>query len=204
MKIMPNRMDRGFYKYQKEFEQKALEVLRSGWYVLGKEVSAFEEEFAAYTGGRYCVGLASGLDALWIGVRLLGIGKGDEVIVQGNTYIASVMGITMNGATPVFVEPDEYYSIDFNKIEEKITDKTKAIMVVHLYGEPAKMDRILALCKNHNLKLIEDCAQSHGACFNGQMTGTFGDVGCFSFYPSKNLGAFGDAGAVIILSLIHI
>ena len=108
------------------------------------------------------------------------------------------MGITMNGATPVFVEPDEYYSIDFNKIEEKITDKTKAIMVVHLYGEPAKMDRILALCKNHNLKLIEDCAQSHGACFNGQMTGTFGDVGCFSFYPSKNLGAFGDAGAVII------
>lgn len=198
MKIMPNRMDRGFYKYQKEFEQKALEVLRSGWYVLGKEVSAFEEEFAAYTGGRYCVGLASGLDALWIGVRLLGIGKGDEVIVQGNTYIASVMGITMNGATPVFVEPDEYYSIDFNKIEEKITDKTKAIMVVHLYGEPAKMDRILALCKNHNLKLIEDCAQSHGACFNGQMTGTFGDVGCFSFYPSKNLGAFGDAGAVII------
>lgn len=198
MKIMPNRMDRGFYQYQKEFEQKALEVLRSGWYVLGKEVSAFEEEFAAYTGGRYCVGLASGLDALWIGVRLLGIGKGDEVIVQGNTYIASVMGITMNGATPVFVEPDEYYSIDFNKIEEKITDKTKAIMVVHLYGEPAKMDRILALCKNHNLKLIEDCAQSHGACFNGQMTGTFGDVGCFSFYPSKNLGAFGDAGAVII------
>lgn len=198
MKIMPNRMDRGFEKYQAEFEQKAVDVLRSGWYILGKEVSAFEEEFAAYTGGGYCVGLASGLDALWIGVRLLGIGVGDEVIVQGNTYIASVMGITMNGATPVFVEPDEYYSIDPDKIEEKITEKTKAIMVVHLYGESARMDKIMALCEKYNLKLIEDCAQSHGACFNGQMTGTFGDVGCFSFYPSKNLGAFGDAGAVIV------
>ena len=111
MKIMPNRMDRGFYRYQEEFEQKALEVLRSGWYVLGKEVSSFEEEFAAYTGGNYCVGLASGLDALWIAFRLLGIGAGDEVLVQGNTYIASVMGITINGATPVFVEPDEYFGI---------------------------------------------------------------------------------------------
>lgn len=198
MKIMPNRMDRGFEKYQSEFEQKAIDVLRSGWYILGKEVESFEEEFAQYTGGKYSVGLASGLDALWIGIRLLGIGPGDEVIVQGNTYIASVMGITMNGATPVFVEPDEYYSIDPDKIEEKITEKTKAIMVVHLYGIAARMDKILAICKKYNLKLIEDCAQSHGACFNGQMTGTFGDVGCFSFYPSKNLGAFGDAGAVVV------
>ena len=198
MKIMPNRMDRGFEKYQAEFEQKAIDVLRSGWYILGKEVSSFEEEFAKYTGAKYSVGLASGLDALWIGVRLLGIGAGDEVIVQGNTYIASVMGITMNGATPIFVEPDEYYSIDPDKIEEKITEKTKAIMVVHLYGTAARMDKILAICKKHNLKLIEDCAQSHGACFNGQMTGTFGNVGCFSFYPSKNLGAFGDAGAVVV------
>ena len=109
MKIMANRMDRGFYRYQQEFESKALEVLRSGWYVLGNEVKSFEEEFAAYTGGGYCVGLASGLDALWIAFRLLGIGPGDEVIVQGNTYIASVMGITINGATPVFVEPNEYH-----------------------------------------------------------------------------------------------
>ena len=198
MKIMPNRMDRGFYRYQEEFEQKALEVLRSGWYVLGEQVNSFEEEFANYTGAKYCVGLASGLDALWIAFRLLGIGKGDEVIVQGNTYIASVMGITMNGATPVFVEPDQYFGIDPDRIEEKITDKTKAILVVHLYGIASKMDKIVALCKKHHLKLVEDCAQSHGACFDGKMTGTFGDVGCFSFYPSKNLGAFGDGGAVVV------
>jgi dTDP-4-amino-4,6-dideoxygalactose transaminase len=191
-------MDRGFFKYQNEFEQKALDVLRSGWYVLGKEVSSFEEEFANYTGAKYCVGLASGLDALWIAFRLLNIGEGDEVIVQGNTYIASVMGITMNGATPVFVEPDENFGIDVNKIEEKITDKTKAVLVVHLYGMASKMDKIVELCNKYNLRLVEDCAQSHGACFNGQMTGTFGDVGCFSFYPSKNLGAFGDAGAVVV------
>lgn len=198
MEIMPNRMDRGFLKYQDQFEKKAIDVLRSGWYILGKEVSSFEEEFAKYIGGNYCVGLASGLDALWIAFRLLNIGKGDEVIVQGNTYIASVMGITMNGATPIFVEPDEFYQIDVDKIEEKITDKTKAILVVHLYGQAAKMDKVQALCEKYNLKLVEDCAQSHGAKFNGQMTGTFGDVGCFSFYPSKNLGAFGDAGAVIV------
>ena len=198
MDIMPNRLDRGFYKYQEQFEQKAIEVLRSGWYILGKEVEEFEKEFANYTGAKYCVGLASGLDALWIAFRLLNIGKGDEVLVQGNTYIASVMGITMNGAIPVFVEPDEYYGIDVGKLEEKITKKTKAILVVHLYGIASKMDKIVALCKKHNLKLVEDCAQSHGACFNGQMTGTFGDVGCFSFYPSKNLGAFGDAGAVVV------
>lgn len=198
MKIMQNRMDRGFLQYQEEFESKALEVLRSGWYVLGKEVCSFEEEFATFTGGKYCVGLASGLDALWIAFRLLNIGKGDEVIVQGNAYIASVMGITINGATPVFVEPDENFSIDPDKIEEKITEKTKAILVVHLYGMASPMDRIVKLCQTYHLRLVEDCAQSHGACFHGQMTGTFGDVGCFSFYPSKNLGAFGDGGAVIV------
>lgn len=197
MKIMPNRLDKGFYLYQKEFEKKALEVLRSGWYVLGREVSSFEEEFAAYTGSKYCVGLASGLDALWIAFRILGIGAGDEVIVQGNTYIASVMGITINGATPVFVEPDEYYNIDASRIEEKITKRTKAILVVHLYGQASNMTPIMDIAKKHGLRVVEDCAQSHGACFNGQMTGTFGDIGCFSFYPSKNLGAFGDAGAIV-------
>ena len=191
-------MDRAFCRYQSEFEAKALEVLRSGWYVLGKEVKAFEEEFASFTGSKYCVGLASGLDALWIAFRLLGIGKGDEVIVQGNTYIASVMGITINGATPIFVEPADYFGIDADKIEAKITSKTKAILVVHLYGMASPMSKILELCRKYRLRLVEDCAQSHGACFNGQMTGTFGDVGCFSFYPSKNLGAFGDAGAVIV------
>lgn len=196
-KIMPNRLDRGFYQHQKEFEAKALEVLRSGWYVLGDEVKNFEKEFSEYLGAKHCVGLASGLDALWIAFRILGIGKGDEVIVQGNTYIASVMGITINGATPVFVEPDEYFNIDASKIEEKITDRTKAVLVVHLYGQASNMQPIVELCKKYSLRLVEDCAQSHGAKFNGQMTGTFGDIGCFSFYPSKNLGAFGDAGAIV-------
>ena len=191
--IKANRLDRGFFKYQQEYEDKALEILRSGWYVLGNEVRQFEKEFADYVGANYCVGLASGLDALWIAMRALGIGSGDEVIVQGNTYIASVMGITLNGAIPVFVEPDVYYQIDVSKIEEKITPRTKAVLVVHLYGHVAKMDDILQLCEKYHLQLVEDCAQAHGASFQGKKVGTFGDIGCFSFYPSKNLGAFGDA-----------
>ena len=195
--LLPNRLDRGFFRYQDEFEEAALKVLRSGWYVLGPEVSRFEEEFAAYCGSEYCVGLASGLDALWLAFRVLGIGKGDEVIVQANTYIASVMGITINDATPVFVEPDEFYGMDAARIEEKITGKTKAVLVVHLYGQSCQMDRISQICKKHNLYLVEDCAQSHGATFQGKMTGTFGDIGCFSFYPSKNLGGFGDGGAIV-------
>lgn len=196
-KIMANRLDRGFAAYQEEFEQKALEVLRSGRYILGKEGKSFEDEFAKFIGCHDCVGVASGLDALWITFRALGIGRGDEVIVQGNTYIASVMGITINGATPVFVEPDRYYNMDAAGIEEKITEKTKAILVVHLYGQASNMEPIVKIARKHHLKLVEDCAQSHGACFQGKMTGTFGDAGCFSFYPSKNLGAFGDAGAVV-------
>ena len=197
---MPNRMDRGFFRYQREFERKALEVLRSGWYVLGKEVSAFEEEFAAFLGAERCVGLASGLDALWIAFRLLGIGKGDEVLVQGNTYIASVMGIPINGATPVFVEPDAHFGMDPARMEERIGPRTRAVLVTHLYGMPCRMDEIAAVCRKHGLLLAEDCAQSHGASFRGRMTGTFGEVGCFSFYPSKNLGAFGDGGAVAVHS----
>lgn len=197
MKIMPNRMDRGFQLYQEEFENKAIDVLRSGWYILGKEVETFEKEFAQYVGAQHCVGLASGLDALWIAFKVLGIGGGDEVIVQGNTYIASVMGITINGAKPVFVEPDEYYNIDVSKIEEKITKKTKAILVVHLYGQAANMIPLMELANKYNLKVVEDCAQSHGAKCGNKQTGTFGDIGCFSFYPSKNLGAFGDAGAIV-------
>ena len=194
--IMPNRLDRGFEYYQNEFESKALEVLRSGQYIMGKELRNFEEEFAAYVGTKYCVGLASGLDALWIAFRVLGIGSGDEVIVQGNTYIASVMGITINWAIPVFVEPDEFYNIDTSQIESKITEKTKAILVVHLYGQASNMEEIMEIAHRHNLRVVEDCAQSHGACAGGRMTGAIGDIGCFSFYPSKNLGAFGDAGAI--------
>ena len=196
MKIMPNRLDRGFYLYQNEFEKKAIEILRSGWYVLGKELAAFEKEFSDYINAKYCIGVASGLDALWIAFRVLGIGKDDEVIVQSNTYIASVMGITLNGATPVFVEPDQYFNIDVSQIEKKITERTKAILAVHLYGQAANMEKIIEIATKYNLKVVEDCAQSHGACYKGKMTGTFGDMGCFSFYPSKNLGAFGDGGAI--------
>ena len=197
MKIVPNRLDRGFFRYQQEFEEKALEVLRSGWYILGKEVEQFEKEFAEYTGSAYCVGLASGLDALWLAFKVLGIGEGDEVIVPANTYIASVMGITINGATPVFVEPDAFYNMDTNALEDCLTERTKAVLVVHLYGQASKMDDIVAFCKKYDLRLVEDCAQSHGACYDGKMTGTFGDIGCFSFYPSKNLGGFGDGGAIV-------
>lgn len=195
--MISNRLDRAFEMHQDEYEQKALAVLRSGRYVLGPEVKAFEEEFAAYTGGKFCVGLASGLDALWLAFRVLGIGKGDEVIVQANTYIASVMGITINGATPVFVEPGDDFQIDPEQIEKAITKNTRAVLVVHLYGQAANMGRICEICQKHGLKLVEDCAQSHGAGYRGKMTGTFGDIGCFSFYPSKNLGAFGDAGAIV-------
>lgn len=197
MKIAANRLDRGFYLYQKEFEEKALDVLRSGWYVLGNEVSSFEERFASYTGSKYAVGVGNGLDALILAFRALGIKEGDEVIVQANTYIASVMGITINNATPVFCEPDEYFNIDPSKIEALITPQTKAVLVVHLYGQSSGMNEIKDICNKHNLKLVEDCAQSHGACVNNKMTGSFGDIGCFSFYPSKNLGGFGDGGCIV-------
>lgn len=197
MNVACNRLDRGFMQYQKEFEDKALEVLRSGRYILGHEVKAFEEEFAAYLGSRHSIGVASGLDALCMAFHLLGIGPGDEVLVQGNTYIASVMAITRNGAVPVFVEPDNYYNIDAEKLKERITSKTRAILVVHLYGQAAGMDEIMSIAQQYHLKVVEDCAQSHGADYHGKMTGTFGDIGCFSFYPTKNLGAFGDGGALV-------
>lgn len=197
MKILTNNLKRQYDLYASDYEKKAIDVLRSGWYILGKEVSTFEEEFAKYTGANYCVGLGNGLDALWISFKLLGIQEGDEVIVCSNAYIACVMGITMNGATPVFVEPDQFDNIDANKIEEKITGDTKAILAVHLYGQSCDMDIIMSLAKKHNLKVVEDCAQSHGTKWKNQTCGTIGDVGCFSFYPSKGCGAFGDAGAII-------
>lgn len=197
MDIKQNRLDREFLRHQDEYEQKALEVLRSAWYVLGKEVRAFEEEFAQYMGAKHCIGVASGLDALWIAMHLLGIGQGDEVLVPGNTFIASVMGVSRNGATPVFVEPNEYDTLDAAKLEEKLTPRTKAVMVVHLYGQTCDMEQICAFTKKHGLKLIEDCAQSQGAKWNGRYTGTFGDTGCFSFFPTKNLGCFGDGGGIL-------
>lgn len=196
MKVLANNLLRQYELHADEYEKKALEVLRSGYYILGKEVESFEKEFAEYLGINYCVGVASGLDALWIAFKALGIGEGDEVIVSANAYIACVMGITINGATPIFVESDEYDNIDADKIEEKITNKTKAILAVHLYGQSCDMTRIMDIAKKYNLKVVEDCAQSHGTLWNRKMCGTFGDVSCFSFYPTKGLGAFGDAGVI--------
>lgn len=196
MKVPFSILERQYKMYQKEYEAKALEILRKGWYILGEETEKFEEEYAKYTGTKYALGIDNGLNALVLAFRALNIGQSDEVIVQGNTFIATVMGITINGATPIFVEPDEYYNIDIEKIEEKITERTKAICVVHLYGQASRMDKVLELCKKYNLKLVEDCAQAHGAEFNGQKIGSFGDIGCFSFYPGKNLGCFGDGGAI--------
>ena len=195
--IMPNNLGRQYSLHAAEYEKKAIEVLRSGWYILGNEVKSFEREWADYIGSKYCVGLASGLDALWISFKILGIHEGDEVIVCANAYIACVMGISINGATPVFVDPDEYDNIDAEKIETAITDKTKAILAVHLYGESCDMTRIMDIAHKYNMKVVEDCAQSHGNHWNGQTVGTFGDIGCFSFYPSKGCGAFGDAGCIV-------
>ncbi len=166
-------------------------------YILGSRCEAFEQEFASYIGSRYCVGLNSGQDALTLAIRALGIKEGDEVIAPANTYIATILAITENGATPVLIDPDEYYNLDPSRIEGAITEKTKAVMVVHLYGQAANMKPIGEIAGKHRLYLLEDCAQSHGAAFEGRMTGTFGHIGCFSFYPTKNLGAFGDAGAVV-------
>ena len=197
MDIMPNNLKRQFDLHADEYEKKTVEVLRSGWYILGKEVAAFENEFAKYIGGKYCVGVASGLDALWMSFRILGIGQGDEVIVSANAYIACVMGISMNGATPVFVEPDQFDNMYAEEIESKITERTKAILAVHLYGQSCDMTRIMETAHKYHLKVVEDCAQSHGNHWKGQTVGTFGDIGCFSFYPSKGCGAFGDAGAIV-------
>ena len=192
-----DRLDRQYNMYADEYLDAAKRVLESGWYILGNEVSSFEKEYAQYMGSKYCVALNSGLDALRLAVRALGIGRGDEVIVPANTFIATVMGVVEEGATPVFVEPDEYYCIDAGKIEAAITDKTKAVMVVHLYGQSADMGKICEIAKKHSLFVIEDCAQAHNSEFSGKKIGTWGDIGCFSFYPTKNLGAFGDSGAVI-------
>lgn len=172
-------------------------VMESGWYILGSEVASFESEFANYCNTKYCIGVANGLEALHLIVRAYGIGGGDEVIVPANTYIATWLAATHTGATPVPVEPDERtYNIDPTKIEQAITAKTKAIMVVHLYGQPADMDPINSLAQKYGLKVIEDCAQAHGALYKRTKVGSLGDAAGFSFYPGKNLGAIGDGGAV--------
>jgi dTDP-4-amino-4,6-dideoxygalactose transaminase len=180
------------------YKESFSDSLEKGWFILGNKVGQFEKEFAGYCGSKYCAGLASGLDALVLALRYFDFPKGAEVIVPSNTYIATILAIYHNGLVPVLVEPDlETYNIDPAKIEEKINHNTKAILVVHLYGKSCDMDPILAIANQNGLKVIEDCAQSHGATYKGKMTGTFGHFGAFSFYPTKNLGALGDAGALI-------
>ncbi|MBQ6478084.1 MAG: DegT/DnrJ/EryC1/StrS family aminotransferase [Erysipelotrichaceae bacterium] len=196
MEIQANNLKRQFDLHAGEYNRKALEVLDSGWYILGKEVKEFEKEFASYIGSKYCAGVASGMDALTIAFRILGIGKNDEVIVCSNAYIACVMGITLNDATPVFVEPDEYDNLDADKIEEKINAHTRAILAVHLYGQSCDMTKICELARKYNLKVVEDCAQAHGTAWKDKKCGSIGDIACWSFYPTKNLGAFGDGGAI--------
>ena len=182
-----------FSQYRDSFEL----FLKSGWYVLGTNVDKFESEFAQYCGSKYCIGVASGLDALILAIHAFGFPPNSEIIVPSNTYIATILAIINAGHVPVLVEPDiTTYNLDPKKIESKITLKTKAILVVHLYGKSCDMGPILDIVEKHNLKLIEDVAQAHGASYKGKKTGTFG-VGCFSFYPTKNLGALGDAGAIV-------
>lgn len=172
-------------------------VLDSGWYILGPEVEAFEAEWAAYCGAAHAVGLANGLDALTLALRALGIMPGDEVIVPSNTYIATWLAVTALGARPVPVEPDPAtHNIDPARIAAALTPATRAILAVHLYGQPADLDPILALARAHGLALVEDAAQAHGARYRGRRIGAHGDVVCWSFYPGKNLGALGDGGAV--------
>lgn len=173
-------------------------VFARSWYIEGAEDEAFEKSFAEYVGTRYCIGTGNGLDALVLALKALGIGAGDEVIVPSNTYIATALAVTYTGATPVFVEPRiETFNLNPDNIEAAITPNTKAVMPVHLYGQACEMDRITEIAAKYGLKVIEDCAQAHGATFKGQKIGTFGDAAGFSFYPGKNLGALGDAGATV-------
>lgn len=181
-----------------ELEAAASRVIRSGWYVLGQEVAAFERELAQFVGSKYCVGVANGLDALILSMEALNLPKGSDVLVASNTYIATILAVVRAGHKPVLVEPElATFNMDATRLASAITPNTRAICVTHLFGKTCRMDAIGAFAVEHGLKVIEDCAQSHGARLGTKMTGTFSDAGCFSFYPTKNLGALGDAGAIV-------
>lgn len=191
-------LKREYLSLSEELNQNILRILQSGFYILGDEVKKFEHDFSRLTGTKYAVSVNSGSDALFMAVNSLGIGEGDEVITVSHTFISTVDAVTRNGAKPVFVDIDpETYLMDVSKVEEKITDKTKAILAVHIYGHPVNMKPLLRLAKTYGLFLIEDACQAHGALYKDDMVGSIGDVGCFSFYPTKNLGAFGDGGMII-------
>ena len=181
-----------------ELEAAATRVIQSGWYVLGQEVAAFEKEFAAYVGAKHCIGVANGLDALVLSIEALDLPRGSDVLVASNTYIATILAIVHAGHRPVLVEPEiETFNIDPGRLAASLTNRTRAICVTHLFGKACRMDAICVFAENHGLAIIEDCAQSHGARLGGRLVGTFGVAGCFSFYPTKNLGALGDAGAIV-------
>jgi len=197
MKIPFLDLRANYIELQDEIDAAIKRVLESGWYILGEEVDAFEQEYAAYCEAKYCVGVANGLDALHLALLALGVGPGDEVIVPSNTYIATWLAVSQCGATPVPVEPNEAtYNIDPSRIEAAITPRTKVILPVHLYGQPADLDPILAIAQKHDLRVLEDGAQAHGARYKHKRIGAHGDVVAWSFYPGKNLGAFGDGGAI--------
>jgi dTDP-4-amino-4,6-dideoxygalactose transaminase len=187
----------GYLELKSEIDAAVARVLDSGWYILGPEVEAFEAEWAIYCGAKHTVGLANGLDALILSLRALDVGPGDEVIVPSNTYIATWLAVSAVGATPVPVEPDPFtHNITAANIKPAITQRTKIILPVHLYGQPVDLDPILELAKTHKLRVVEDAAQAHGARYKGKRIGAHGDVVCWSFYPGKNLGAMGDGGAI--------
>ena len=184
-------------RFRADIDNRIKQVLDSGWYILGAQNKLFEQNFARYCGTKHCIGCANGLDALNLIIKGYGFCNGDEIIVPANTYIATILAVTQNGCTPVLVEPDiNTYNINPELIEEKITSKTKAIIVVHLYGQAVQMEKIYAIAKKYNLKIIEDSAQAHGAIYKGKRTGNLGDASGFSFYPGKNLGCMGDGGCV--------
>lgn len=184
-------------RFRKEIDLRIKDILDKGWYLQGEWNRIFERNFAQFCGVKHCIGCANGMDALNLIIRGFGFCAGDEIIVPANTYIASILAISENGCVPILVEPDiDTYNIDPDLIEEKITKKTKAIMVVHLYGQAVQMKKIWMLARKYNLKIIEDAAQAHGSIYNEKRTGNLGDAAGFSFYPGKNLGAFGDSGCV--------
>jgi len=196
MKIAFNNFKKEYLSNKKDIDKAMLWVASSGWYILGKEVEKFEEEFSKFIGSKYSVGVGNGMEAIQIALMALDIKKGDEVITTSLSAAATALAIKAVGAKPVFADIDEFYHTDPKEIEKKITKKTKAIIPVHLYGESADMKEITRIAKKYKLEIIEDCAQAHGAEFNAKKVGTFGIAGAFSFYPTKNLGAYGDGGAI--------
>lgn len=198
MKIPFSTFDNMHSKIRSEMLAKFEQMYDEGWFIHGQECALFEEEFAAYFDAKHCIGVGNGLDAIYLALRALGVGEGDEVVIPSNTFIATALAVSYAGATPVIVEPDSVtYNMCGKGLEEVLTDKTKAIIPVHLYGQAAEMDEIMSFANEHELYVVEDCAQAHGTRYKGKKVGTFGNAGCFSFYPGKNLGALGDGGAVI-------